>query len=270
MVTQRSEDEIRIQKERKAEWMRTSFAPVVARIQAFAEVKARGNPPEARKFLRDHAGACEAIAKAALSTMIMGIVKRDGLTGLSSNVGYSVAKALNVKLTDGGQAIQIGMALVSIICDATGAASIIDKHGDRPEKAAGGVTITPEYELRPTKGKFLAEAVRFGAVGMPTFSKEGAAPWTSQETGGVPGQAEHGMVHSASRQMKGCTPDNAPLMYGAVNTAQKARFRVNRGTAKVLADYDNAKARAWLVAHLMSQGATQEDAENTARELARL
>lgn len=256
-------------KARAAVWVQAHIEPVIAQAEGFATAKVRGNPPEAKKFLRDHTGIVPAIMHRALTTMVAGVVNRDSLTSMASNVGRSAAKVAGVKL-DEGRAIQIGAALVSIICAATGAAAIVDQHGDRPEKTAGGVKLTPSYELRITKGKFLEDAVTFGAVGMPTFAKNGAAPWTSQEAGGVPGQDEYGMVHSAARQMKTCTADTAPLLYDAVNTAQKARFRVNRGTREVFGAYDQMKARAWLVTHLMGQGMSEADAQRAAREAARL
>lgn len=267
----RTREEQERHKAQAAEWTQSNIVPIMAQIEAFATKTARGNPPEARKFLRDHAGKADIITLSALTTMVAGVTRQDGLTAIADNVGRSVAKALGVNLArDKGQSLQIGMALVSIICDATGAAAIVDKHGDRPEKQAGGVKLAPTYELQITKGKFLADAVRFGAVGMPTYAKAGPKAWTSQVAGGVPGQHEYGMVHSAEKQMKDCTAAVAPVLYDAVNTAQRARFRVNRGTRDVFAAYDQAAARAWLVEHLMAQGLDEAKAQRAAREAARL
>lgn len=269
-MQQKTDDETAAFRKRKAVWMQTHMEPVISGIEAFATKAGRGNPPEARKFLRDHAGSAAIIAKEALGVMVTGATKGDSLTALSSNVGHRVAKTLGVKLADEGRAIQVGMALVSIIGDTTGAASIVDMHGDRPEKVAGGVKLTPTYELRITKGQFLADAVTYGAVGMPTFAKNGPAPWTSQEAGGVLGQDEYGMVHGAAKQMKDCTPDTAPALYDAINTAQRARFRINKVTGAVLTAYDAAKAQAWLAERFVAQGMTPDDAKRAAREAARL
>lgn len=270
MIANKTDDQKAAHKAQKAVWVQANVAPVVSQIALYASATGRGNPPEARKFLRHHAGAADVIALRTLSVMAAGAVRNDSLTTLAGNVGRGVAKALGTALEDDGKALQVGMALVSIVCAATGAGRIVDRHGDRPEKKDGGVALAPSYELHWTKGQFLADCVKFGAAGMPTYSKDGAAAWTSQEAGGVPAQAEHGMVHSAARAMKGCTADTAPTLYDAVNTAQQARFRINRGTRDVFADYDQAAARAWLLAHLMGQGMSEADAQRAAREAARL
>ena len=226
---------------RRAVWVKANVAPMVAAIRAYAGRTGRGQPQAARAYLRDHADKVPEIATESLRVLVAGVTRQEGLTNVAANIGRHVGKKLAKPMKDEAQAIQVGMMLLSIIGQVTGALEIVDKHGDRPEKAAGGVRVTPTYEMRIIKASFLSDAVKFGAAGMPTFVKGGAADWTAQKVGGAPGQAEHGLVHSAGAQMREVTSDTAPVLFQAVNDAQAARFRVSETIAGVIQGYDKAK-----------------------------
>lgn len=269
-VSARTDEQKAVFRDRREAWADTYLGPVAAAIRHWAGKTGRGQPPIARAYLRDVLQHADEITARALGSMVAGVVRQDGLTSLCANVGKAVAKACGKPLADEDQGLQVGYLVVSVICEVTGAASIEDRHGDRPEKVAGGVKLTPSYELRVTGGKFLADAVRFGAVGMPTFSKNGPAPWTDQKTGGADGQEDHGAVHGAGRQMAGVTVETAPALFEALNHAQAARFKVNPVTAAVVTAYDPAKARAWLLARFLAEGMDPAKADAKAREMSRL
>lgn len=256
-------------KERAAIWRDAHVSPIAARIHQYATMTGRGQPPGARVYLRDVAEASPDIAQAALGAMLAGIVRQDGLTAMAANVARRVAKVCGKPLADNEEGLKVGYVLIGILCDVTGAARIADKHGDRPEKVAGGVRLSPVYELQVVKGGFLSEAAAYGKVGMPTYSKAPPVPWTAQDAGGVEGQ-EGGMVHSAGKVMAGVTPDTAPALFDAANHAQAAPFKVNPATSSVLMTYDAAKAFGWLVDHYKAKGMADDAARAAAKEAARL
>jgi hypothetical protein len=285
---------------RSAAWQAAYMEPMAQRIRDFAALKGRGKPPLARVYLRGVAEEfAEHIAMQTLSSIVQGTVQGDSLTALASKTGRAVAKLVAQMqaegeeqattgetapavvevdtdeeapegIRDGDMALAVGYWLVSLACEVTEAAKIVDQHGDRPQKVEGGVKLFPSYELVITDGKFLADAAEFGAVGMPTYSKTAPRAWTDQASGGVDGQRALGMVHGARRQMRGVTSDNAPALFDAVNAAQGARFRVNETVGAVVVGYDPAKAMAWLLEHFMEQGMGQDEAKTKARELARI
>jgi hypothetical protein len=255
---------------RASVWTDTHLAPVADGIRHFAGLKERGQPPVARVFLRDVAEEhAEQIAQAALASIIQGLSRREGLTALAEKTGRLVAKVTGKPMDSDGVAIATGYWLLSLVCLVTEAAEIVDKHGDRPQKVDGGVKLTPTYELVVTDGKFLADAVEFGSVGMPSYSKTSPAPWTEQKVGGIKGQ-EGGMVHSAGAQMRGVTPDTSPALYDAVNAAQAVAYRVNQTVAPVVLSYDAAKAYEWLLAHFIGSGMDPIKAAAKAKEASRI
>jgi hypothetical protein len=257
-------------RDREAQWVATHVPPVANEIRKWSLKREGGQPPAARVYLRDVANHSADFAICALTTMVAGSLRHESLTAIAAATGRAIAKASGVQIESNDRLIQVGYAIVSIVCDVTGAAAIVDKHGDRPEKVAGGVKLTPSYELQNKPGAFLEDAALFGAVGMPTFQVGTVPAWTSQKEGGAKGQEEGGMVHSAGKQMRGVTPSAAPALYAAVNAAQRATFRVNPVTAAVIKSYDPAKARAWLVDRLIAGGMDPAQADRQARELARL
>lgn len=265
----RTNEEKQIFAWRGAEWTAQHEAPLAAAIRTYAGKREPGQPPAARVYLRDLAGDAEIIAQAALSALLLGIVNRKELTSLATSVAHAVAEATGAELADNKRAVQVGYALVGMICDTTQACAIDTKHGDRPQKVEGGVKVTPAYKLRVTRGAFLADAAAFGSMGMPTYSKVPPKPWTSQKSGGVKGQGG-GMVHGAGRAMEGVSHNSAPDLFDAVNGAAAARFRVNPVTADLVTNYDDGAAFAWLLDHYLAKGMDPDAAKAAAKEAARL
>lgn len=265
----RTDEEKQVFAWRGAAWTAQHEAPLAAAIRTYATQTGRGQPPAARVYLRDLAGDAEIVAQAALSALLLGIVTQKGLTSLATSVAHAVGQATGAEPADNRQAVQIGYALVGMICDATQACEIAVKHGDRPQKVEGGVKVTPSYELVVTRGAFLADAAAFGSMGMPTYSKAPPTPWTSQKSGGVKGQGG-GMVHGAGKAMAGVSHNTAPALFDAVNGAAQARFRVNPVTADLVTNYDDGAAFDWLLNHYLAQGMDPAEAAAKAKEAARL
>jgi hypothetical protein len=255
--------------ERGAVWVALHVTPLAAAIREFAGTVARGNPPPARKWLKPLANEADAVARAALGGLIDALVRQQSLTAAATTVARTVAKVCNRKLRGGEETVQVGMWLVSCICDTTGAARIEAKHADRPEKVAGGVKVVIGYELVPADGKFLEDAAEFGALGMPTYTLDAPQAWTTQRDGGTPEHAG-GMVHRADKAMAGVSHNTAPALFDAVNHAQAAPFRVNPVSASLVLDYDAGAAFDWLLRHYLAAGMEPDAAEREAREAARL
>lgn len=269
MIT-RTETETEIFARRAAEWTRTHIEPLAAMIRDYASKRGRGQPPVARVFLRDVADQqAETIALETLSQIVLGLTNQASLTATAAKVANAVARAVGARVPSQEKSIQIGFVLIGLVADSTGAVAIETRHGDNPQKVTGGVKISPSYELRVKDETFLAAAVAFGKVGMPSYTLGTVQDWTAQDSGGVEGQAEQGMVHSAGEAMRGITPARAPGLFAALNTAQAARFRVNPAAA-VFLSYDPAKAYAWLLERFLADGMPQAAAEQAAREAARL
>lgn len=266
----RTKDEKAVFADRAAAWNEAYIAPLAAAISLYAVAPGAGQPPAARVYLRDVAPAYSpTIADVALQAVVQAVVRGDGLTATAAKCAAQVAKVTGFALADDRQGVALGYLLIGLVCDVTRAAEIVAKHGARPNKVAGGVTLTPSYELIVTKAAFLEDAARFGSIGMPTYSKTAPTPWTDQKTGGVQGQ-DHGLVHSAGKQMEDVTSGTAPALYGAANVAQAAEFRVNQAAAAVVLAYDSAAAYGWLLAHYIGKGMDPAKAEAKAREDARL
>lgn len=265
----RTKDELAKFAERQVVWVHTHIAPLSAEIAAYAAQTGRGQPPAARVYLRDVVAHADAIADETLASLVAGVVAGDGLTALAAKTAKRVAEITGKPLADDRQGVALGYLLLNMACVKTGAAEIVAKHGDRPNKVEGGVKVVVQYELIVAKQQFIEDAALFGRVGMPTFQKRAARPWAAQTEGGVKGQ-QGGMVHGAAKQMRGVTPETAPALYQAVNAAQAVRYKVNPVSAQVVQDYDAAKALAWLHAHYVAGGMDPAKALAKAKEDARL
>jgi hypothetical protein len=268
-MAMRNDEEKQIFAWRGAAWTAQHEGARAAAIRTYATAKGSGQPPAAKVYLRDLAGDVEIIAQAALSALLIGVVQRKALTALATNAARAVAQATGAEPADNRQAVQIGYVLVGLICDTTQACEIVGRHGERPQKVAGGVKVSPSYELVVTRGQFLADAAAFGSMGMPTFSKAAPAPWTSQKSGGIEGQ-QGGMVHGAGKVMEGVSHNTAPALFEAVNGAAAARFRLNPVTADLVTNYDDGAAYDWLLTHYLAQGMDPAKAAAAAKEAARL
>lgn len=234
---------------RQAVWVQANIAPIAAVIREYAEAPAgRGRPETAYSYLRHVSSSADAIATASLTAMVAGMVRQDGLTAIANSVAREVGKATGNKPGAGKESVALGYWLISAVCAVTGAVGIVNKFADKPQKVEGGIKLQAAYELREKPGTFLADAVEYGAAGMPQYSKEPLAPWTSQDS-----CEDHdaGMIHDAGRQMAGVTDNSAPQLFRAVNAAQSAEFRVNPVTAAVVLKYDAAKAQAWIADNIV-------------------
>lgn len=254
--------------DRQAVWVQTHIEPVTAKVLEYATLTARGVPPAARVYLRDVTEHVATIADVSLASLVAGVVAGDGLTSLAGKTAKRVAEVTGKPLED-KQDIALGYLLLGIVCDVTGCAEIVARHGDRPNKTEGGVKIVVQYELVITKAQFIEDAAKFGRVGMPTFQASPARPWSCQDKGGVKGQ-QGGFMHGGERQMKGLSPDTAPALFAAVNAAQAVQYVVNPTTAKIVKEYDADKAMTWLTAHYIAKGLDPAKAAAKAKEDARL
>jgi len=254
---------------RAAEWEEANLAPVGVAFKTWGSEKARGVKPVARRVLKDGTADCQEAARMVLRAVVTACIQDHGFTHVAQEAGYAAAKVTETELADRREAIAAGVILLDLAATATGAFCISQILADRPEIVDGGAKLTTGYELEVTDGDFLADAVAFGAVGMPTYSKDGVRDWQGQDHGGAKGQTG-GMVHRAGDRMEGVTAETAPRLFAAANAAQAVRFKVNPVSAALVDDYDETKAYAWLFAHFVGKGLGPEDARRKAKEAARL